>query len=85
MPALGLEVEADVALATRAAHERLVHHAHAVAGDRFDLDHVGTEVAEDHRSERPGEVLTEVDDDHAFERVHHCTSAPVMRRISSGE
>ena len=67
---LGLDVEADVALAARAAHERLVHHAHAVAGDRLDLDHVRAEVAEDHRSERPREVLAEVDDDDAFERVH---------------
>ena len=45
-------------------------HAHAVAGDRFDLDDVGTEVADDHRPERPGEVLTEVDEPDAFERVH---------------
>ena len=36
--------------------------AHAVAGDRLDLDHVGAEVADDHRAERAREVLAEVDE-----------------------
>ncbi len=67
---LRLDVEADVALATRAAHERLVDHPHAVAGHGLDLDHLGTEITEDHRSERTGEVLTEVDDQNPFERLH---------------
>ena len=57
-----LEVERDVALAALAPEERLGREAHAVAGDRLDLDDVGAEVAEDHRAERPGEVLAEVDD-----------------------
>ena len=47
-----------------------LHEAHPVAGDGLDLDDVGAEVAEHHRPERPGEVLAEVDDDDALERVH---------------
>ena len=57
-----LRFERDVALAALAAEERLAHEAHAVAGDRLDLDDVGAEVADDHRAERPGEVLAEVDE-----------------------
>ena len=79
---LALDVEADVALAARAAHERLVHHAHAVAGDGLDLDHVRAQVAEDHRAERPREVLPEVDDDDTFERVHHSTSRAVVTCVA---
>jgi hypothetical protein len=34
----------------------------------LDLDHVGAEIAEDHRAERPREVLAQVDDADAGER-----------------
>jgi hypothetical protein len=66
-----LEVERDVALAALATHERLVDEAHAVAGERLDLDDVGAEVADDHRAERPREVLAEVDEHDALERSRH--------------
>jgi hypothetical protein len=78
-----LQVEREVALATLAAEERLVDHAHAVAGDRLDLDHVGAEVADDHRPERAGEVLAEVDEDDALERVHRATSSSVLNAAIS--
>ena len=81
--ALALEVERDVALAALAAEERLAGEAHAVAGDRLDLDHVGTEVADHHRPERAREVLAEVDEPHTFERVHHFT--PLNAAISAAE
>ena len=81
--ALLLEVERDAALAPLAAEERLARHAHAVTGDGLDLDHVGAEVADHHRPERPGEVLTEVDQAHTFERVHHAT--PANFAISAAE
>ncbi len=71
----GLDVEREVTLATLATEERLAGHAHAVAGDGLDLDHVGTEVADDHGSERAREVLAEVDEPDAFERAHQ--PAPV--------
>ncbi len=39
------DVERDVALAALAPEERLRRHAHAVAGDGFDLDDLGAEIA----------------------------------------
>jgi hypothetical protein len=39
-----------------------------VAGGGFDLDHVGTEVAEGHGRQRPGEHAGEVGDEDALER-----------------
>ena len=54
--------------------------AHAVAGDRLDLDDLGAEVADDHRAERTREVLPEVDQPHAFECERH---SPSSFRISS--
>ena len=72
-----LEVDGDVALAALAAKERRANHAHAVAGDGFDLDHVHAEITQEHRTEGTGEVLPEVDEDQAIER------APVLAR--SGE
>ena len=81
--ALVLEVERDVALAALAAEERLAGHAHAVAGDGLDLDHVGAHVADHHRPERAGEVLAEVDQAHTFERVHQFT--PLKAAISAAE
>src|SRR3954451_4056264 len=68
-----LEVEGDVALAALTATERSdeVVAAHAVAAHGLDLDHVGAEVTEDHGAERPGEVLTEVEDAKPFERAAH--------------
>ena len=71
VPALLLEIEREAALAALAAEERLPRHAHAVTGDRLDLDHVGAEIADHHRAERTGEVLAEVDQPHTFERMHH--------------
>ena len=83
MPAFALEVERDVTLAALAAEERLVREPHAVAGHRLDLDHVGAEVADHHRTERAREVLTEVDEPHTFERVHQFT--PLKAAISAAE
>jgi hypothetical protein len=77
-----LQVERDVALAALAAEERLAREPHAVTLDGLDLDDVGTEVADDHRAERTGEVLTEVDEADAFERVHQ-TASPANAAISA--
>ena len=55
---------------------------HAVAGHRLDLDDLGADVAQDHRPERPGQVLAEVDHAHAFERTHQSTS-PLNAAISA--
>ena len=77
-----LQVERDVALAALAAEERLARQPHAVAGDRLDLDDLGAEVADDHRAERPGEVLPEVDEPDTFERVHQPRS-PLNAAISA--
>ena len=73
-----------VTLAALAAGERLVDEAHAVTGERLDLDDVRAEVADDHRSERPGQVLAEVDEGGALERVH-CAPAPVNDAMSLAE
>ena len=50
----------------------------------LDLDHVGAEVAQQHRGERPGEHAREVGDEDPFQRRHggH-TSAPPCGRSSS--
>src|SRR5262249_10766649 len=87
-----LEIERDAALTALATEERTAHHAHAVASHRLDLDDVGAEVADHHRAERAGEVLTEVDEAHSLERVHHftfpsCASAtrPENEAISASE
>ena len=77
-----LEVDGDVALAALAAEERLACEPHAVTGRGLDLDHVGPDVAEDHRTERPGEVLTEVDDANPFECSHQ-PSSPLKPAISA--
>ena len=79
-----LDVERDVALAALAPEERGGRHAHAVAGDRLDLDDVGPQVADDHRPERTGEVLAEVDQPDAFERVHQTPPrrSPRRRRVT---
>ena len=82
-PARLLEIECDAALAALATEERPARHAHAVTGDRLDLDHVGAEIADHHRAERAGEVLAEVDQPHTFERVHHAT--PVNFAMSAAE
>ena len=39
-----------------------------IAADRFDLDHVGAEVAEDGGAVRPRDVGAEVEDAHAHQR-----------------
>ncbi len=75
-----LDVQRDVAFTPLAAEEGLGGHAHAIAGDGFDLDHLGAEVADDHRSERTREVLAEVDQPHAFQCECH---SPSSCRISS--
>ena len=81
-PVRRLQVERDVALAALAAEERLAREPHAVAGDRLDLDDLRAEVADDHRAERAGEVLAEVDEADAFERVHQAAS-PLNAAISA--
>ena len=73
-----LDVQRDVALAALAPEVRGGGHAHAVAGHGLDLDDVGPEVADDHRPERPGEVLAEVDQPDAFERVHQAPPLPFV-------
>jgi hypothetical protein len=65
-----------------ASEERLVRESHAVTGDRLDLDHVGAEIADHHRPERPGQILAEVDETNPFERVHQLT--PLKAAISAG-
>ena len=50
--------------------------AHPVAAGRLDLDHVGAEVGEEHRSERAGEELAEVDDPQPFQRPGHQIDPP---------
>ena len=44
---------------------------------------VSAEIADHHRPERPREVLTEVDQAHTFERVHHAT--PTNFAMSAAE
>ena len=44
--------------------------ARVVAGRRLDLDHVGAEVAQRHRRERPGENPREIRHKHTFEGSH---------------
>jgi hypothetical protein len=67
-----LEIDRDVALAALATHERPDETAaHAVAARGLDLDHVGAEVGQDHRTERARQVLAEVDNANAFEGTGH--------------
>ena len=67
-----LEVERDAALAALTAEERPLDPAHAFTARRFHLDHVGAEVAQQHRRERAGQERTRVDHSHALERVLRC-------------
>ena len=57
-----LEVESDVPLAPLATHERTDDSsAHSVSAGRLHLDDIGTEVAQQHRTERTGQILAEID------------------------
>src|SRR5262249_14455018 len=80
-----LEIERDVTLAPLTPDERRdLGASHAVAPRRLDLDHVRAEVAQEHRAERPGEILAEVEDADAFQRTgHHMTPAARRAAISA--
>jgi hypothetical protein len=98
-PGRGLEVHRDRALVAVVVEERCrepVAPLRRGAGritplERLDLDHVGTLVAEDHRRQRPGDVLRQVDDAIApqgsiGERAGHevAYSAATARAASAG-
>ncbi len=76
-----LDVDGDVLLAALASEERHARHAHAVTAHRFDLDDLGTQVAEDHGAVRTGQVLAEVQHDDAAQRPHQ-DAAPTAPRSS---
>ena len=79
-----LHVECDGLLAALATEERFPGEAHAITRHRLHLDHARTKVTHDHRAERTGEVLTEVDDENVFE-CRHQTTAPAIAWISVSE
>ena len=79
-----LHVERNGLLAALATEERFPGEAHAVPRHRLHFDHVRTEVTHDHRAERTGQVLTEVDNEDVFERRHQ-TTAPAIVWISESE
>ena len=62
-----LQVHRDAALPAVAAHRDVRAHPVAVV-ERIDLDHVGTEVGQHHRSPRAGDREAEVEHAHARER-----------------
>ncbi len=67
MPDGCLRSRARERLPRSAADEGLGRETHGVTGHRFDLDDVGPQVGQDHRPERPGQVLAEIDDPDAAE------------------
>ncbi len=62
-----------------ASEERHARHAHAVPAYRFDLDDLGTQVAEDHGAVGAGQVLAQVQHDNALQRPHQdaAPTAPI--------
>ena len=79
-----LEIHRDVALAALTTEEGLARQPHTVAVYRLDLDDVGAEITHDHRTERTGKVLTEVDDYHSRQRAH-APAPPAIAVISASE
>ncbi len=73
-----LEVAAVGAVPAGLGRER-GHLARAVAAGRLDLHHVGALVGEQHRAERPGEHLRQIDDPEALERAAHVPPSPLAQ------
>src|SRR5690606_3636452 len=91
-PLLPGEIEPDAALAgvvlaeVDAAEAGVAERAGRVAGERLDLDHVGSEVCEHLGARRPGDVLAEVDDAATSEGARrHRAAAALSRRMSADE
>jgi hypothetical protein len=62
-----LQVEHERAFAAVPAVEAVGSHAKRVAVGRLDLDDVGAEVAEQHRTDRAGDEAREIEDANAFQ------------------
>ena len=61
-----LEVERHATLAPLAGGEDPLHVAHLVARGRLHLDHVGSEVGQQHGAEGPGEEVPQIEDAQAL-------------------
>jgi hypothetical protein len=55
------------------------------APGRLDLDHVGTQVGQEHRGQRAGDEVREVDDAHALQRQRRARRARGVRREFVGQ
>ena len=87
---VGTDVEHDRALAAVVELERRVRWQLGpehlpelparVTGGRFDLDHVGAPVGEDHRRGRAGDPDPHLDDANTFHRPRHGASVGAVRR-----
>jgi hypothetical protein len=71
-----LQVEHDAALA--AVPDGVCRRLHARPARRVDADHVGALVGEQHRRQRPRDVLAEIDHPYAVERTRHDVPSSAM-------
>src|SRR5881275_2051549 len=87
-----LQIEADGALVAVVVEKRGGKAAAPVAAGagvvaalgRFDLDHVGALVAEDHRRQRPGDIRGQVYDPIAIQRTRHASPTLVRSPVICG-